>query len=98
VAAAAQEGIKYEQYVREKEDKYAAALARAVGWSETNISSDDENDLEAIVFEGVEYMMNPSDGSIMDPDDFTVIGVWNAEGGDIDFEGDGEEVNNSKKK
>ena len=60
-------------------------------------SEDDEDDLETIVFEGVEYMMNPEDGSVMNPDDYSMIGIWNAEEENINFEDDGEDVHNSKK-
>jgi len=77
-----------EEQVEEEEEEEGGEQAE---------SSDDENDFEAIVFEGVEYMMNPSDCFVMDPEDFAWIGVWNAEEENIDFEGDGEEVHNSKK-
>jgi len=82
---AEEEQAEEEQVVEEEEEGEQAE------------SSDDENDFEAIVYEGVDYMMNPSDGCVMDPEDFAMIGVWNAEGENIDFEGDGEEVHNSKK-
>ena len=42
-------------------------------------------------------MMNPEDGCVMNPDDYSMVGIWNVDEEKIDFEADGEDVHNSKK-
>ena len=89
-------GIKEEEVVAPVEEPVEESVEEPVV-EEKDETSDNDDDFEKIVFEGVEYMMNPEDGCVMNPDDFGMIGVWNAEEEKIDFEGDGEDVHNSKK-
>ena len=41
-----------------------------------------------ITFEGVEYQQHKETGGILDPEDFTELGFWNAETESIDWEDD----------
>ena len=51
-------------------------------------SEEEEEEYKDITFEGVEYQLNTEDNSVIDPDDYELIGTWNGEG--IDFEGENE--------
>jgi hypothetical protein len=51
--------------------------AAGVGLTETSEPvKEEEDEYESIVFEGVEYQRNSSDNTILNPEDFSVVGVW----------------------
>ena len=59
---------------------------------------EEESDYLEITFEGVEYQQDKGNGEILDPDDFSEMGVWNAETKSIDWtDEDAEEQHNVKK-
>jgi len=37
---------------------------------------EEEDEYESLVFEGVEYQKNKQDDTVLDPEDFSVVGVW----------------------
>ena len=63
-----------------------------------NLSDGEEIDFKKIVFEGVKYLMDPGDGDVFDPDDYSMVGIWNADEKKIDFEEDCEDTHKSKRK
>jgi hypothetical protein len=60
---------------------------------------EEESDYLEIIFEGVEYQQHKETGEILDPDDFSEMGFWNAETDTIDWAtfGDAEKLHESKK-
>jgi hypothetical protein len=46
----------------------------------------EEDEYESLVFEGVEYQKNKVDDTVLDPEDFSVVGVW--KDGGIEWEDD----------
>jgi hypothetical protein len=59
---------------------------------------EEESDYLEIIFEGVEYQQHKETGEILDPDDFSEMGFWNAETDTIDWANeDAEEQHKSKK-
>ena len=50
------------------------------------MADEEEDEYETIVYEGVEYQKNKQDGIVLDPEDFSVVGVW--EDGAIEWEDD----------
>ena len=58
---------------------------------------EDDDEYNEITFEGVEYQQNKDTGEILDPDDFTEMGVWNSETKSIDWVEDAEEQHKCKK-
>ena len=59
---------------------------------------EEESDYLEIIFEGVEYQQDKGNGEILDPDDFSEMGVWNADTQSIDWaDEDAEEQHKSKK-
>ena len=64
----------------------------------TPLEQDDEeeDEYESLVFEGVEYQKNKQDDTVLDPEDFSVVGVW--KDGTIEWEDDeAREAHESKK-
>ena len=58
---------------------------------ETEEMSDEEEDFEEIVVDGVEYQLNKADMSVVRVDDFSPVGKWDKEEGKIIFDDDSEE-------
>ena len=58
---------------------------------------EEESEYLSITFEGVEYQQNKETGEILNPDDFTEMGVWNSETQSIDWAEDAEEQHKCKK-
>tara|TARA_Y100000817_G_scaffold314571_1_gene313912 strand:+ start:528 stop:1445 length:918 start_codon:yes stop_codon:yes gene_type:complete len=52
-----------------------------------DISSDEDED-EQIIFEGVDYLLDESDNTVIDAEDFEIMGKWNRETKTIEFEDD----------
>jgi hypothetical protein len=50
------------------------------------MDDEEEDEYESIVYEGVEYQKNKQDGTVLDPEDFSVVGVW--KDGEIEWEND----------
>ena len=48
-------------------------------------AEEEESEYLNIIFEGVEYQQNKENGEILDPDDFSEMGVWNADTQSIDW-------------
>jgi hypothetical protein len=47
---------------------------------------EDGDEFDEIIYEGVEYQQYKETGEILDPGDFSVMGVWDAETSSIDWE------------
>ena len=65
---------------------------------ETQLEQDveEEDEYESLVFEGVEYQKNKQDDTVLDPEDFSVVGLW--KDGTIEWEDDdAKEAHESKK-
>ena len=50
--------------------------------------SDEEGEQKEIIFEGVDYLLDESDNTVIDAEDFGMVGTWNSELEEIDFEDD----------
>ena len=57
---------------------------------------EEEDEYESLVFEGVEYQRNKEDDTVLDPEDFSVMGVW--KDGAIEWEDDDAKENHESKK
>ena len=57
----------------------------------------DEEDYENIIVDGIEYQMNKEDKTVLDTDNFELVGVWNSEKGNIIFEDEEAEENHKGK-
>ena len=57
---------------------------------------EDEDGFVKIVFEGVEYLMDKDDKSVIVPDDYTIIGIWNSESATVEFKDDGEDIHKAR--
>ena len=58
----------------------------------------EEYDYLEITFEGVEYQQHKDTGEVIDPEDFSVMGTWNADIKSIDWEGEDAEDQHKCKK
>ena len=76
------------------------AMSEMVENSDTEDMSggEEESDYLEIIFEGVEYQQDKGNGEILDPDDFSEMGVWNAETKSIDWTDEGAEEQHKVKK
>jgi hypothetical protein len=66
--------------------------------SEIEELDDGENEYTDVTFEGVEYQQHKDTGEILDPDDFSEMGVWNAESQSIDWDNEDAEKHHESKK
>ena len=57
---------------------------------------EDEDGFVKIVFEGVEYLMDKDDKSVIVPDDYMIIGIWDSESATVEFKDDGEDIHKGR--
>ena len=57
---------------------------------------EDEDGFVKIVYEGVEYLMDKDDKSVIVPDDYTIIGIWDSESATVEFKDDGEDIHKAR--
>ena len=60
-------------------------------------SSDEEEESKMIVYQGIEYQVNLEDNSVIDPEDYDLIGTWNEEKYEIDFENEEIRMNHERR-
>ena len=53
---------------------------------DTENMSDEEEELETIEYEGVEYLMDPKTKVVSDPSTMERVGVWDNDGEEIEFD------------
>jgi len=81
---------------REKKDGLAAAKDAMLKMSdelkeekeekEEEDEDEEEDEYEDITVDGTEYQLNKDDKTVIRKDDFSPVGVWNTETGEIDFD------------
>jgi primosomal protein N' len=88
--------LKKEELSAESEEE----VSEMVENSDTeNMSGGEEgSDYIEIIYEDVEYQQHKDTGEILDPDDFSEMGVWNAESQSIDWDNEDAEKHHESKK
>ena len=71
---------------------------QGVEYEDDDTSSDEEEEeSKMIVYQGIEYQVNLEDNSVIDPEDYDLIGTWNEEKYEIDFENEGIRMNHERR-
>jgi len=52
------------------------------------LEDDDDDELVGIIFEGIEYMMDKEDMTVLDPDSMETVGIWDEDSEEIEFMND----------
>ena len=95
-----EEEVEVEVEVEEEEEKEEEEEEEEEEEKEDEEEKEGEGDeYKEVIFEGVEYLANKETGEILDPDDFSEMGFWNAETETIDWAtfGDAAKLHESKK-
>ena len=87
-----------EEVLSVESEEEMSEIVENISDTEDMSGGEEESDYLEIIFEGVEYQQEKGNGEILDPDDFSEMGVWNAETKSIDWtDEDAEEQHKVKK-
>jgi hypothetical protein len=94
------EGIEDLKKAFEEAELEEDTSANASDTEDMSDAGEEEQDSEysEISYEGVEYQQHTETGEVLDPEDFSVMGIWNADTESIDWEDkDAEDTHKEKK-